>query len=177
MISAIVLLAQAATVPAADMPTSPAEVFASIEGSWEGAIEYRDYQSNTLQSIPMKAEMENRPDGVTMVQRYQFADPRSAVYSTNLIAFAGDTLSIASARAGRPFETYTQTVEVASVSAPDNWTLTMSQTGKDANRPAAIRETVLRDGNQMTITKEIDFLDDDVTQWEFRNRVTLNRVS
>lgn len=177
MFTALLLLAQPVPATTAPItPPTPAEVFASLDGNWEGVIEYRDYQSDTLQSIPMRANMESRPDGVTMVQRFSFSDPRAAVYATNLIAFGGDTLSGAAARAGRPFETYQQKVTVTSSEAKDRWSLIMAQEGMDDNRPASIRETVIRIEGQMIITKEVDFLDDNKQQWDFRNRVTLNKI-
>ena len=179
MFYAIALLAQANTVSAAAVPAeAPADVgdaLSTMAGEWTGKLEYRDYRSNDLAAIPMRADIEIVPDGVTMIQRLRFSDPGVEVYTTNIVSINGTTISTAASRAGRAFECYEQTARLVEAGSDHSWTISTSQIGRDDNRPAAIRETTKLRGNQLTITKEIDFLDDNETRWEFRNRVTLDR--
>ena len=159
----------------ATAPTEPAKILTSLAGSWDGALQYRDYRTQNLEEIPVRADMELLPDNETMVQRFTYTDPGFLVYSTNLVAVKDDLITGATARAGRAFETYEQKVEVNSISDDRNWTITLRRTGTDDGRPAAIRELMVREGGTLTITKEFDFLDDEGENWEFRNRLMLTQ--
>ena len=48
--------------------------------------------------------------------------------------------------------------------------------GKDDNRPAILRLTTTRDGNKIETVKQVDFQDDDKSEWLTRNRTRLKRV-
>ena len=175
MFTAIALITQAAAL-ASGTPTSAESALADLEGEWQGRLEYRDYQSDTMQSIPMNAVIESVPDDTTQIQRFRFVDPRSPVYSTNLISMDGETVSYATSRQGRPFETYQQSARLVQSDQASGWTVVLARIGQDDNRPASIRETILLNGNNVTLTKEVDFLDDDKNEWAFRNRAVLSRV-
>ncbi|MEO1222282.1 MAG: hypothetical protein AAFY42_13195, partial [Pseudomonadota bacterium] len=171
------LIMGAGPAPAAEPAPSftPAQAFTSLEGTWEGTLAYRDYQSDNLETIPVAVDMEALPDGQTMVQRFDYSDPGFQVYITNLIAIEDGLLTGATARAGRAFETYEKRISVEEAASNTQWTAILSSEGSDDNRPAMIRETMVRDGDTVKITKEIDFLDDNTSEWEFRNVVSLAR--
>lgn len=154
---------------------SPASAFASLEGEWKGELRYRDYQSNRMESIPVTLDMEALPDGQTLIQRFDYTDPAFQVYITNLITIEGAVLTGATARAGRAFETYEKTIALSHSGTTDAWTIVMTSEALDDNRPAQIRETMVREGSEVTVTKEVDFLDDEAIQWEFRNVIELKR--
>lgn len=172
-LTAIIALAQAATL-SADAPATPAQAFAALEGNWQGQLEYRDYQSNNMEAIPLKVDFDTVPDNTTFVQRSEFTDPGFPVRITTLVNVEGAAVNSAISRAGRPFESYAQTARLTDASGADSWAMTLTRVGQDDNRPAAIRELMVRDGDSFSITKEVDFLDDDANEWVFRNRVTLS---
>lgn len=174
MFTSIAILAQAAALATA-APVDTASAIATLEGDWEGQLEYRDYQSDQLQAIPMVVEFESVPDGITFIQRAAFSDPGFQVYITSLLSVGEDRVTQANSRAGREPESYELGARISEAVAMDDWSLTFTRIGLDDNRPASIRETMQRDGTQLTITKEVDFLDDDGAEWEFRNRVNLTQ--
>ncbi|NQZ47171.1 MAG: hypothetical protein HRT63_06560 [Erythrobacter sp.] len=172
ILTILAALSQASTL-SIDTPKNAAEAFAALEGNWQGQLEYRDYQTDRMQAIPLSVEFDTIPDETTFVQRSNFTDPGFPVRITTLVNAVGETVNVANSRAGREFETYAQTARITDALDGDNWTMTLFRIDKDDNRPAAIREVMIRNQGSLTITKEVDFLDDDVAEWTFRNRVTL----
>lgn len=167
----IVALAQAATISA--MPQSPLETFRTLEGSWQGKLEDRDYQSDRLERIPVEVEFEAIPNDRTFVQRSTFTDPAFSVPVTSLLAIDGETVYVASSRAERAFESYVQTARLGTVAGTNRWTLTLTLVDSDDRRRAVLREVMVRERDTLTITKEVDYLDDDRSEWVFRNRAIL----
>ena len=152
---------------------TPTEAFTSLEGEWTGELTYRDYQSNKLESIPVDVAMETLPDGETMVQRYTYTDPGFQVYITSLIAVKDGLLTGATARAGRAFETYKKDIALSANTSKTDWTAVLTSEATDGDRPARVRETMVRDAGSLKVLKEVDFLDDDKDEWMLRNEITL----
>lgn len=177
--SILLALALAATVAAgAQSPTlTPEALLNGLAGSWEGALQYRDYQSNKLQEIPLFVNISATDDGATLIQRSTFQDPGFKVYSVavSTIEKGTDQRRVAFFR-DRKMETHSETVKLAEgAKGQESWTLVFEHTGEDDNRPARIRSTMTRDGARLTTEKEIDFQDDKVDKLEFRNRTVLSR--
>ncbi len=172
-LTALVALTQAATI-VADLPANAVDAFSALEGEWQGQLEYHDYQSDTLQVIPLRVEFDTIPDDTTFIQRSVFTDPAFPVRITTMVNVEGETVSVANSRAGRPFESYANSARLTGATSADNWSMTLTRIDEDDNRPAAIRELMVRNGDMLTVTKEVDFLDDDTAEWMFRNRVTLS---
>ncbi|MFK7842783.1 MAG: hypothetical protein AB8B54_11005 [Sphingorhabdus sp.] len=168
----LVALTQAATMTVA-APETATDAFAALEGNWQGQLEYRDYQSKAMQTIPVRVEFDTIPDDTTFLQRSIFTDPAFPVLITTMINVTGETVSVANSRAGRAFETYAQTVRLAKGATTVRWMMTLNRIDEDDNRPAAIREAIELDGDRLTVTKEVDFLDDERVEWMFRNRLTV----
>ena len=152
---------------------TPAEAITSLDGDWTGKLTYRDYQSNKLESIPVDVAMETLPDGETMVQRYDYTDPGFQVYITSLIAVKDGLLTGASARAGRAFVTYYKDIALSAKTSNTSWTAVLTSEAIDGNRPARVRETMVRDEGSLKVLKEVDYLDDSKDEWMFRNEITL----
>ena len=176
MMHALTILAGLAqiTTMGVSSPNNATEAFAILEGNWQGQLEYRDYQSNMMQAIPLDVEFEKIPDNTTFLQRSVFTDPGFPVRITTMVNVEGETVSVSNSRAGRAFESYAQTAHLTAGSVADSWTMTLTRIYQDDNRPAAIREVMVHNQGKLTVTKEIDFLDDEATEWVFRNRVTLS---
>ena len=139
-----------------------ASVLEASTGAWEGELYYLDYQSGQRFGIPMRVEAELTPDGATLIRRLTFTDPGNLVHAVNLSTTDPDTGELVEAyfREGRgEMNRY----EIVSTDFSDgaNWELVYEQDGIDGDRPARIRHTIARDGNSMTSSKEVRFLDED----------------
>jgi hypothetical protein len=88
----------------------------------------------------------------------------------------GTSESSVSFRKGRDVELSTARLALRpGAVGPASWTLVSEETGKDDDRPARIRVTTTRTGDQLVALKEVDFTDDAGETWLVRNRTTLRR--
>lgn len=159
---------------------TPEDLLRGLEGVWTGALGYRDYQTNALFELPMQTTYEIGPDGHAMLQTSRFTEggERDDVYIVSLSAFdpASGLLETATFRSDRAMVVTRQTVE-----APDppvsltTWSLVLTERGEDDGRPADIRITLTRDGDEVRSVKEVDDLTDDVTAFAYRNEYRLTR--
>ena len=166
---------------ASQAPVDLAQVRASLDGVWEGKLEYLDYTSNKWFGIPVKTSVENQGDGATMLRKSDFDDGPTVgnvrITSVELFDTTKGTISIGTFRKGREPEISIYNVRL--VGAPKDAThrtLLEETTATDDNRPAMLRLTTVRDGNTLETLKEIDFLDDEKVEWITRNRTRVIRV-
>lgn len=172
-LAALLAAAPAAAAP----PTAAAVLMAGLEGAWEGTLGYRDYQSGKIETIPMAREVEALRDGATIITRSRFSDPGRTVFITGLTLIEGARVRATSFRVGSDPELATERVTVTADATPLRWTLVFTGVGRDDDRPANLRQTVRRDGDTLVETKEVDFTDDAVVAWTFRNETRLKRVA
>ncbi len=171
-------LALTATTVSAQTQASAVELRAGLVGAWEGALGYRDYQSNELFELPVQTWIDAVADGKTLVQRSVFDDgPSGAVWitTTSLHDPVADTVTAASFRAGRAPELITDTVRVTDYRDATHWTLVYSRTGEDDDAPVDIRLTETRDGDALLSVKEVRPVGAGDDAWRFRNQTRLNR--
>lgn len=169
------LLLLAATNAAADDHVLAA--LASTAGVWEGELYYLDYQSGQRFGIPMRAEIEATPDGATIIRRLTWTDPGNLVYAVLLTTIDRDTGELVETffRDGKG-EYMRSDVSSATIESATKWQVVYEQDGTDADRPARIRHTVERDGDQMTSKKSVRFLDDSNGEFFARNGSELRLV-
>lgn len=165
---------------APDAPVTVESARTGLAGEWAGKLEYRDYQADRWFGIPVVTTIEAIGDGRTLIRKSAFDDgPRvGTVHITGVALYdpAAGTEQSASFRAGRTVEPVaTARLRLAASRDATHWTLVEERDGTDADRPAHIRETTIRDGATMTTLKEVDFADDAATTWLSRNRSTLTR--
>ena len=131
-------------------------------GAWEGELYYLDYQSGQRFAIPMRVDAEITPDGATLVRGLTFTDPGSLVHAVNLVTVDRDSGELVEAyfRQGKG-EILRYEIVDASYENDRQWQLVYEEDGTDNDRPARIRHTIERKGDQMTSTKEVRFLDED----------------
>ncbi len=60
--------------PAEPVRVDIAQARASLQGSWEGKLEYLDYSANKWFGIPVKIIVEDQGDGATVIRRSDFDD-------------------------------------------------------------------------------------------------------
>lgn len=164
-------------------PSQPtiASLIAGTAGRWQGELQYRDYQSNKWEGLPVKVSIVVQPDGLTMVRTAEFDDgPKvGAVWITTLSTLdpATGRESYASARKGRPFETGSAQLTLASPPRDDrHWTIVATDTRRDGDSTAKVRETTVRDGARLTTQKDVDPVGDGKDEWLPRNRTVLTLV-
>jgi hypothetical protein len=180
-LSACLALSLAAPAAAADEAPAVtlAEARASLAGAWEGQLQYRDYQSDSWEGIPMTVTVTLEGDGNTLTRRAVFDDgPRVGnVYITSLEMLGpdGTTEYATGFRAGRVPALSAATLILASAADAQHWTMIAYEQGEDDDRPALIRVRTTRDGASLTSLKEVDFLGDAGEEWLTRNRTVLTR--
>ncbi len=173
--------APAEIAPAEIAPVDIAAARASLAGTWEGKLEYLDYSANKWFGIPVKTRIEDQGDGVTTIRKSDFDDGPSVgnvrITSVELYDPAAGTITTGSFRKGRMVEIYTWKLRLKGQPADiTHWTMIEDSPGKDDNRPAILRLTTRRDGDSIETVKEVDFQDDDKTEWITRNRTRLARA-
>lgn len=159
----------------------PAELLAATQGQWQGELQYRDYQSNQWEGLPVKVSILTQGDGVSLVRTAAFDDgPKTGtVWITTLLQIdpATRTITSATARAGRPMESGSaQLNQPSPAKDTTHWVLVETGLRRDGNGMAQVRETTTRDGSAMTTVKEVNPLDDGKDEWLPRNRTILKRI-
>jgi hypothetical protein len=155
---------------------------ASLAGNWEGSLEYLDYGANKWFGIPVKTVVEDQGDGVTMIRKSDFDDgPKVGnvrITSVELFDPAAGTVTTGTFRKGRRVEVSTYTVRLEGTATDmTRWTMVEESPGKDDDRPAMLRLTTICDGDKVETVKQVDFQDDDKSEWLTRNRTRLTRVT
>ena len=151
-------------------------------GEWSGELQYRDYQSNQWEGLPVKVRIAVQPDGVTMIRTAEFDDgPQTGlVWITTIsqIDAAGQSESYAQFRKGRAVDSGTATLALPSPARdPQHWTIVATQTRRDGNGMAQVRETTTRDGANMVTLKEVNPIGDGKDEWLPRNRLVLQQIA
>jgi hypothetical protein len=154
---------------------------ASLNGNWEGTLEYLDYSANEWFGIPVKTFIEDQGDNATSIRRSDFDDGPTVgnvrITSVELFDAAAATVTTGTFRKGRETSITTYAVRMEGQSKdPKSWTMIEEVKAQDDNRPAMLRETTIRDGNKIETVKQVDFLDDDKQEWLSRNRTKLTKI-
>ena len=171
----------AAPAIAEPLPLDVAAARASMVGNWEGSLNYLDYGANKWFGIPVKTVVEDQGDGVTIIRKSDFDDgPKVGnvrITSVELYDPAAGTVTTGTFRKARPVEVLTYAVRMGETATDaTHWTMVEESLGKDDDRPAMFRLTTTRNGNRIETVKQVDFQDDDKSEWLTRNRTRLTRV-
>jgi len=180
-IIASLLILAAAPAFAQSAPVDIAAARAALTGTWSGKLEYLDYGANKWFGIPVNTQIEDQGDGATIIRKSDFDDgPKVGnvrITSIELLDPAAGTVTTGTFRKGRSVETFTYAVRFDGTPADtSHWTMVEEALGKDDDRPAMLRLTTTRDGDSIETLKQIDFQDDDKTEWITRNRTRLSRI-
>ena len=149
----------------------------SLIGHWQGMLEYRDYQNDKWFGLPVKIEVRDAGDGVTLIRTADYDDgPKTGdvrITTVSMLAADGQHESSATFRKGKEVELETSTLLLSDSGDATHWTLVETVEGKDDDRPATIRLTTTRNGASLVTLKEVHFADDAKLSWLSRNRTTL----
>ena len=168
--------------PALSEPVlAPADLLAATAGRWTGELQYRDYQSNKWEGLPVKVLIVSQPDGVTTVRTAAFDDgPKTGtVWITTLVQVdtKAGRVAYVGARKGRALDSGSAALVLASPAKDArHWTLIETELRQDGDGMAQSRETTTRDGDSMVTLKEVNPVDDGQDVWLPRNRTILTRV-
>ena len=174
LIFAVVLLG--ATPAGAE---TPRDLLSGLTGVWQGALGYRDYQSNQLFELPVVTEIVLGADGRTLMRTSRFDEgdaPDVFIVSASSFDDTSGLYETAGFRAGRAMSVTRERVEVRETRGPEHWTLVFTERGMDDDRAADIRVTLTRTGDDTLAVKEVDYLEDPDVQFEFRNQTRMTRV-
>ena len=177
----ILLALVAAPALAADKDAGAAALLAQTAGRWQGELQYRDYQSNTWQGLPMTVTIVAQPDQVTTIRTAQYDDgPKTGIVTIttiNAVDPVAATLSYAAFRRSRPTDTgVEQIAKVEPGKDATHWSIVTTEKRTDGNQVADVRETTTRDGDTLTTLKEVNPVDDGKDVWLPRNRSVLRRI-
>ena len=184
MLALVSIVALTVVVPAAaSEPRLPtiAELLAATAGDWRGELQYRDYQTNKWEGLPVTVKVQAQGDGVTLVRTAAYNDGPKAgtVYIT--IVSQVDTATgrghYASFRKGRSPDSGTEQLTLGGNPRDlTHWTIIATETRQDGDSRAVVRETTTRDGTSLISVTEADPVSDGVTGWKPRNRTVLKLV-
>lgn len=160
---------------------SAAALVAGTAGKWKGELQYRDYQSNSWQGLPMEVLIAVQPDQVTTVRTARYDDgPQTGIVTITTTAMIDPSTAMSSYavfRKGRAVDSgQARITAIDSGGEPVRWSIVTLETRKDGDGMAQVRETTTRDGDTLTTLKEVDPLDDTKVEWLPRNRSVLKRV-
>lgn len=158
---------------------TPQELLAGLAGEWEGALGYRDYQSNELFELPVTTSIRLSEDGRTLIRTSRFDEgdaPDVFIVSMSGFDDATGVYETAGFRAGRAMYVTREGVELREARNAEHWAIVFTERGMDDDRAADIRVTLTRDGRDTLSVKEVDYLDDPEVRFEFRNQTRLRRV-
>lgn len=178
------ILLVAVGVQATAQPTPPVDLTAaraSLTGAWTGTLEYRDYSADRWFGIPVKTRVSDQGDGATTIRASDFDDgPKVGnvrITTVELFDAAAASVAVGSFRKGRAAEIMTYAITLApGARDATHWTMIEQARATDDERPAMLKLTTVRDGDRLETLKEVDFLDDDKSEWLVRNRTRLTRT-
>jgi hypothetical protein len=154
---------------------------AAMAGTWQGALGYRDYESNKLFELPVRTVIVQEADGVTQVRRSRFDEgPGQApvwITTVSMDDAKAATVSSATFRKGRAVELFTEKAELTRYTGPADWTIRYSRTGQDGGSESDIRITETRSGNTVTAVKEVKPVGAPDSAFAFRNQQRLTLES
>jgi len=167
------VLAEARNDPASrGVATPDRAMLRSLEGSWTGYLEYRDFNTDQIVRLPAKARMDAADNDLVLSRSLVFTDPTYDVETSDVVMIEGDGLTEVSVEADGPVTTSYRIVERTYRTSRD-WELVLEREGTDNGQPAGIRLTQVMLGRTFTSTRDV--LTEGATEYLFRNRIRVER--
>lgn len=133
--------------------------FQTIEGNWEGTLEYQDYSENKRVKLKTYLIVKAAADGNSAEITTVYDD-----FGTIIKDVETEKIDIAAKRfLSGDFEYQIQSIE--------NGKIVLLGSGQDGEKVEPMRKTITYDNGSITFLKETR------TPWQFRNQLTLKRTS
>ena len=133
--------------------------FQTIEGNWEGTLEYQDYSENKRVKLKTYLIVKAAPDGNSAEIMTVYDD-----FGTIIKDVETEKIDIAAKRfLSGDFE--------YKVESSESGKIVLMGSGQDGEKVEPMRKTITFDDNSLTLLKESR------TPWQFRNQLTLKRTS
>ncbi len=160
---------------------TPAALEAGLAGTWMGTLAYRDYQSDKMVELPMRAEYRALDDGATVlnIATYDDGPQTGAVIITTVELFNTkvSTVDNIAVRKGKPIDRETDKVSLAAYTDPLHWTIQYDHDGTDGKLRAHIRTTETRDGDAFSIEEDVVPILGAKKDWKMRNITHLTHMA
>ncbi|MEQ8433545.1 MAG: hypothetical protein RIA71_04835 [Oceanicaulis sp.] len=147
------------------------DALASLEGRWEGRLEYVDYTTGEPDMIPHTRDIMLAPDRSYALQTMIFADRDTTVYDAELIVFE-DAGVVATSVRGTLIRSRLDLVTLQHEAS--GWTAILSGDTIDEGMRAEARYTWTYAGDTFSQVKEVR--PDPDAAWRLRNAVRLTRA-
>ncbi|MEM8799244.1 MAG: hypothetical protein AAGF15_04110 [Pseudomonadota bacterium] len=151
-----------------------AKIVQSLVGTWQGTLEYRDFQSDDRVRIPVQS-VEMSIHGNILLRKFIFQDGNNQVDRLSVATYDPEENVWREAYVGDGFvETYDSKIRVISYRA-QAWRMEFLRDGEDNGRAAILRETMSWDGTKLTSLNEVRYklTGRGEKRWQFRNTLTL----
>ncbi len=145
-----------------------------LDGAWDGALTYRDFQSNRQVTLPMTAQMTAAGDGSYVAGAFTFTDPGYQVFSHTVLQPVGST-GVRVADFGGGEMTLAVRVVTSFTQTEDGFVVVYEEQGRDDGEPATLRHTETLAGDRYTLRRDVRGTGEDA--FVFRNEIQLDRVS
>jgi hypothetical protein len=162
---ALSLAACTSTPPRVDPPTPP-DVFAALDGSWSGALEYADYRSDRRVQLATRLTADASPDGRMLTLDYVYTEPNGE----NVTSRGVHRIDVAAGRYVMGSDTFSVGVVEGFVGAAGG-RMVLTGTVMDNDRPEPVRHTITLSGDTLRILKETR------SPFQFRNEYRPVRVA
>jgi hypothetical protein len=159
------LAACSSAAPRVDSPP-PADVFAVLDGSWSGVLEYADYRTDRRVQLATRLTADASDEGRALTLDYVYTEPNGenvtsrSVHRMDLQAgryvMGGDTFDVGM---------------VEGFVGPAGGRMVLTGTVMDNERQEPVRHTITLSGDTLRMLKETR------SPWQFRNEYRLVRVA
>jgi len=126
------------------------EAYAFLVGAWEGELEYLDYgDDRTRVRLPTSLMCNRSGDGTSLELRFSYEEPDGRVETS--------TERLAESPEGLYLGELWRIEEAAHRVSAGTYRLVLERQGEDSGRAASIRNTVLVQGDDLTITTLVTY--------------------
>ncbi len=133
--------------------------FQTVEGNWEGTLEYQDYSANKRVQLKTYLTIKAAPDG------------NSAEITTVYDDFGRIIKDIETDKIDLTAKKYLSGDSEYKIESLENGKIVLLGSGQDGKTIEPIRKTIIYDENSLSYLKETR------TPWQFRNQLTLKRTN
>lgn len=157
--------------------TKVTEALLALDGAWSGTLGFRDDQTDAWIKLGVDVDVAaDREAGFVAVHTaLDQGDNAERSSSVRLFDAIADVLvDVELGARDAPIALQRRTFVSQGIEGPGRWTLVLKRDGLEDGRPAAIRETLERDGDRYVERKEVRY--DEGGAWTLRSELSLART-